>query len=107
MSPPPRGLFHFFLGGICYVRISPPWLGCSSLERWKPIKYSILLQMALFSLVCEDGGGETTTTQTLSEGGGTFCSGKQYYSLMTMRLTLGDLSTMTRRQSLLFCLDFN
>jgi hypothetical protein len=42
--------------------ISPPWLGCSSLERWKSIIDFKVQRIALVSLICE--GGVATTAWT-------------------------------------------
>jgi len=56
MSPPPPSDFTLFSSGSSDAIISPPWLGCSSLELWKSRIGFTVQQIALVGLICEEGG---------------------------------------------------
>ena len=61
--------FHFFPAAVRDAIISPPWLGCSSLERWKSIIDFIVQRIAMVGLICEQGGGDNDTDTVISGGG--------------------------------------
>ena len=49
--------------------ISPPWLGCSSLELWKLIIDFIVQRFAMVGLICEQGGGDNDADTVIGGGG--------------------------------------
>ena len=49
--------------------ISPPWLGCSSQERWKSIIDFIVQRFAMVGLICEQGGGDNNADTVIGRGG--------------------------------------
>ena len=58
MSPPPPVVSFIFQRQRSDAIISPPWLGCSSIERWKSRIDFIVQRIAMVGLICEEGGHE-------------------------------------------------
>jgi hypothetical protein len=58
MSPPHPAVPFIFQRQRSNAMISPPWLRCSSLERWKLINDFTVQRNALVGLICEGGGGD-------------------------------------------------
>ncbi len=72
--------------------ISPPWLGCSSLVRWKSIIDFIVQRIAMVGLICEQGGGDNDTDTVI--GGGGLLGG--YYYILMATSTLGEFSIIVK-----------
>jgi len=53
MSPPPAAVSFIFQRHYSDTIISPPWLGCSSLEQWKSIIDFIVHRIAMVGLICK------------------------------------------------------
>ena len=49
--------------------ILPPWLGCSSLERWKFIIDFIVQRIAMVGLICKQEDGDNDADTVIGGGG--------------------------------------
>ena len=69
MSPPPPSSFLIFQRQRSDSIILPPWLGCSSLERWKSIIDFIVQRIAMVGLICKQEDGDNDADTVIGGGG--------------------------------------